>query len=142
MKKYAIMAITFILLGMSVVSCNKGPLQVPNPSSSNENSVVGEWNLVQVYGGLAGTNELYELGEIVWTIDSVNASVTILNSATTTNNNTYFDSGTYSFQITGSGSSAHLKVNNEDMGTFTINGNELLIDQNVAADGLYYRFLR
>ncbi len=143
MRTYLILAIASTLLVLNAVSCKKAKVTSnPGSSTSYSSSVVGQWSLVQVYGGLMGLNELHEKGDVTWVVDSVNNSITITNLTNTANNNTRFDSGTYNFQIVNVGGDIHLNVNNEDMGTYTITANEMLVDQNVAADGLYYRFVR
>jgi hypothetical protein len=144
MKTFLILVIVFFIMFINMMSCQKAKVNTGSGSgfTTYANTVDGQWSLVHIYGGLTGLNELHEKGDVTWSIDSVNNVITITNLTNVSNNNTRFDSGTYSFQMNNQGGEIHLTVNNEDMGTYVINGNEMLLDQNVAADGLYYRFVR
>lgn len=151
MKTYifkAIVAITLVVI--SAVSCQKktytpnGNDTTPKVSQDDTNesdAINGDWNLVNVFGGIAGTNQLYQPGDITWTIDSTNSTV-IISYASGIIDYTGFAPGTYSFQTTSSNGNINLIVDNRDFGTFTNSNNELLVDQNVAACGLYYKFER
>ncbi|MEM7298336.1 MAG: hypothetical protein AAF391_08740, partial [Bacteroidota bacterium] len=70
------------------------PLQYPNYDIQN---LLGEWNLMNINGGLAGLNNQFEQKGIIWNFSASN--VTITNSNQDPNKYSGFESGTYEYSV-------------------------------------------
>ncbi|MBD0824097.1 hypothetical protein [Aestuariibaculum marinum] len=139
----------YILLIACLTLTNCSIASDSNIDSNLPNIVSIEWHLTNVFGGLAGVDNNFELNEIIWIFNEEYGSLTITN---TNNDDTIedgFDSGVYSFSVTEQDSNQFLFVNNAEFGNLIINNseNEMVIDQNItvsgeAADGYIYTFER
>lgn len=124
--------LTFLVLA-TLSGCKKE--LVPTRQSHSANSTIdGKWNLAQIYGGIAGANETHSIGEIEWTFNSQNATLTVNN---TSGNSTYFylPSGTYSFQEISGSSQNYLVIDGNELGEFVISGSQMKIDENKKSTG-------
>lgn len=94
--------------------------------------IKGTWNLVHVYGGIAGIDEQHAHGEVTWTFGTTDLVV-----ADNTSGSAYFSlpSGTYPYTIIQSGSLTYLSIQNAELGQFVISGNDMNIDQNKQSTG-------
>jgi hypothetical protein len=133
MKKliYSSFSVLFVLLLFT--SCTK---EVTNTRKvhSTESTIDGKWSVVRVYGGIAGADENHPAGEIEWTFNSQNGTLTVNN---TTGNSVYYylPAGTYSYQEISNSSQNYLVIDANELGQFVISGNQMLIDENKKATG-------
>lgn len=117
-----------ILLLAVFTSCNKDDddnLQVSNSVT---------WNLTNVAGGIAGTNETFPDGFIKWTFNGDNNMVTVENSNTDDMVATIFESGTYLYLRGNDGINDTLTINNEVFVITSETDTELKLSQ-VVVDG-------
>jgi hypothetical protein len=103
------------------------------------------WNLVNVTGGIAGVNEDFNTGDIIWSFDNETNTLTVTNTNTDNMIEDGFDSGTYSFSVTNNSENYFLIIENNEFGAYSITENQLIIDQNITtsgsgADGFIYTF--
>lgn len=138
MKNYLIVAcISFFAL----TNCS---LDSDNNSQPQVTRVL--WNLKNVSGGVAGVNNDFTSGKIVWEFNTATSTVTVSN----TNNTDVEDglsTGTYSFSVTKVGNIEYLTISSNEVGSlkFTTNDTVLIINQNekstgTGTDGYIYTF--
>ncbi|MEO1253758.1 MAG: hypothetical protein AAFY41_02560 [Bacteroidota bacterium] len=104
--------------------------------------IQGSWNLINVSGGLAGINDSYNKGLIIWSFGE--NMVEIENRSVDENYLDTFESGKYPYQIINSNNQLYqnLKVDGLNLGSITtLNNRQLIVDQR-AADGFLYFFER
>ena len=133
MKK-SILTLTLLLLVL-MPSCS-------NDSSTNSNTVEGQWKLINVSGTFAGIDNDFAPGLITWDFNPTTQTVTVVN-----NNDTelwdVFETGIYNYQIVDNPEfpcGEIIKIDGIEMGCFSISGNELVIDQSIA-DGFRLQFV-
>lgn len=133
MKKSIYHSLFAVLVLVFITSCKKETV-TPKQSNSTTSSIDGKWNLVRIYGGIAGVNETHNSGEIEWTFNSQNHMLTVEN---TTGSSTYYylPSGTYGFQEISNANQHYLVIDANELGQFTISGNQMHIDENKKSDG-------
>lgn len=108
-------------------------------------SVLGTWNLKKVYGGLQGINIDYSQGDVIWTFDFQNNTLTVENNITTTGPEDIhagLDTGTYEFNIQQNGQVISLFIEGIKKGDLYIDDDKLSIDDGLAADGFVTVFVR
>lgn len=134
MKK-SILTLTLLLLVL-MPSCS-------NDSSTNSNTVEGQWKLINVSGTFAGIDNDFAPGLITWDFNPTTQTVTVVNN----NNNTalwdVFETGIYNYQIVDNPEfpcGEIIIIDGIEMGCFSISGNELVIDQSIA-DGFRLQFV-
>ena len=138
---------TFLLAILTLSSCS---LNSDSNSDSNLPEIIAvEWHLTNVFGGLSGVDNNFELNEIVWEFDEEYGSLTITNTNENDTIEDGFDSGIYSFSVTNQDLNQFLFINDTEFGNLIIDNseNEMVIDQNItmngeAADGYIYTFER
>jgi len=106
------------------------------------NSKTESWFLVNISGGIAGINEDFEKGIIVWTFNEEDSLLTVENTTGSTNG---FESGTYTYSILNTNGKRYLIVENNEIGGMITSENQLTIDQNMqsggsGADGFILKF--
>lgn len=101
-----------------------------------------KWALSRISGGLAGVNFDYSLGEVYWTFNTENNTLTVENNIVTNGPKSAFAgqiSGDYSYNL--SLSDSVLTIGNTERGKVNISGSSLTIDDDVATDGLFTEFI-
>lgn len=111
-----------------------------------ENSLSGKWHLVQVSGGFAGFNHLYEPGTISWEFNTTTNSFKVVNTNTDESLEDLFETGTYTYGTTINTATPELceeviLLDDIDYGCFGIENNQLIISM-VETDGYYIKLLR
>ncbi|MDF3029159.1 MAG: hypothetical protein K0S23_3466 [Fluviicola sp.] len=132
MKKLIYSSFTVLFVLLLFTSCKK---EVTNRQGhSTKSTIDGKWSVVRVYGGIAGADENHPVGEIEWTFNSQNGTLTVNN---TTGNSVYYylPAGTYSFQEISNASQNYLVIDANELGQFVISGNQMLIDENKKSTG-------
>ena len=132
--KHSLFSLSLALLAVLTFTACKKETRPHSTSPSSE--INGKWNLVRLYGGITGANEVHAAGEIEWTFNDQNSTVTVNNTA---GNSSYYSlpSGTYNYQqISGPGQNQHyLVIGANELGQFVISGDQMLIDENKKSDG-------
>lgn len=133
MKKFISNSLLLILLLGSFTACKK-EVNRTSKSSTPKSTIDGTWNLVRIHGGIMGANETHSTGEIEWTFDTQNSTVTVNN---TVGNSTYYylPSGTYNFQQISGPTENYLVIDANELGQMAFSGNQLLIDENKKSTG-------
>lgn len=133
-KSFFSLSLTFLVI-LAFAACKKEVRPNSNPSPAS-NALEGKWNLVRLYGGITGANEVHAIGEIEWTFNGQNSTVMVNN---TVGNSSYYSlpSGTYTYQqISDPGQNQqYLVIDANELGQFVISGNQMLIDENKKSDG-------
>ncbi len=95
----------------------------------------GQWNLVNISGGIGGFSCDYVEGETAWLFDSQDVAV---DNALSLNHicGEAFPAGTYKFSIIAMGVDKFLIFDNEELGKMTLDQDELTIDRNVLSQGV------
>ena len=133
MKKSIYSSFLALLVLILVAACKKDTV-TPKQNTPSANSIDGKWNLTRIYGGIAGVNETHNSGEIEWIFTSSNHTLTVNN---TTGSSTYYylPSGTYNFQQISNSNQHYLVIDANELGQFTISGNQMHIDENKKSEG-------
>ncbi|RZJ64377.1 MAG: hypothetical protein EOO50_15880 [Flavobacterium sp.] len=117
-----------------------------NDDDSNANaSVYGQWSLVKVQGGIAGTTHEFDMGTITWIFNPDNQTVTVINNNTDDSVNDGFDSGVYDFQVltvNGNGDcDSQMTIDELFSGCMNVTSTTFKLSQQ-AADGFEYTLKR
>jgi hypothetical protein len=133
MKKTIYNSLRIFLLLASFTACKKDATdrQKVIPSQS---SIDGKWNLTKIYGGITGLVQIFAVGEIEWTFNTPNSTLTVNNTSSNPVYN-YLPSGTYSFQEISNSGHHFLVIEADELGQLSISGNQLQIDQNKKSTG-------
>lgn len=139
MKYYLILAcISFFTL----TNCSIGEVDTSEPQV-----IRVLWHLKNVSGGIAGVDNDFNNGVIIWEFKSETSSVTVTNTNSDTAIEDGLDSGTYTYSIEEVNNQEYLTIGSNELGSISVtsNGNQLIIDQNEtstgpAADGYIYTF--
>ncbi|MCF6132838.1 hypothetical protein [Flavobacterium wongokense] len=130
MKKH--LTILGILLALIVSGCSS------DSNSSHASIVDGQWKLVHVSGSFAGISSDFAPGVITWDFNPTTQMVTVVNNNTDANLTDIFETGVYNYQIVANPDpqtcSQIIKIDNVEMGCFSIVNGNLEIDQ-AFADG-------
>ncbi len=140
MKHFIVLIVCFSFL--TFTNCS-----ISNDNNSDPQVIRVLWNLKNVSGGVAGVDNDFTTGKIVWEFNENTKKVTVTNSNTDNNLEDGLDSGTYSYDIITSGTSskAYLVIASNEIGSITVTETQLVINQNETstgpvADGYIYTF--
>lgn len=137
MKPYLfILVISFL----SLTNCSIG-----NNDNTQPQVVEVYWNLINVTGGVAGVNEDYALGTIIWRFNEASGVLSVENNNTDDTKQDGLDSGDYTYSILDDNGDLFLVVDSDEMGHLTITANEFILNENETsqgsgADGFIYTF--
>jgi hypothetical protein len=95
----------------------------------------GEWHVANINGGLAGINDEYIHGTIIWSFDSQTSKLTVTNNNTA---NTLYDgleSEEYPYSILTKNEVLYLLIDGQEFGGITLSQNELMLNQNELSTG-------
>ena len=134
MKK--ILLNSFVLIAtILIISCNSEE----NINNSN-NELLGTWNLYRTTGMIPNA-PVFSNGQVIWVFNS-NNTVDITNTIVSTDPNyiyTLLPTGNYNYSIDISNGNL-LTVNGQNIGKVDINGNIMLLNDNVELDGFLTEF--
>ncbi|MEM5563516.1 hypothetical protein WNY78_00300 [Psychroserpens sp. AS72] len=128
-----------LVFTLMVLSCNSDDDVVAN----NEPTLEGSWSLVNVIGGLAGIDDDYENGIIIWNFNQETQQLTVTNTNTEL---VIFDglpTGVYDYEVltTDDEQTLVLEFYNFDLSVLT--ENELILDEGAfTSDGFQLTFNR
>ena len=120
----------FYLFLSLILACTK--------SDTPAEEISGSWNLVKVRGTIAGIEQDYPIGDIIWTFDNGNI---IVRNNYTGQWNVSMTSGTYPYTIDTSKNNL-LEVKSEYFGNYDIKKDTLNITQSLISDGIDFTFIR
>ncbi|TDP59158.1 hypothetical protein [Flavobacterium dankookense] len=129
-----------LLLVLTQFSCNDD-----ERNDNFENQINGQWRLTKVAGGLVGINHTFDPITIVWTFNTSNNTVTIVNN-NPDDSIIYdgFETGVYEYQIENNPVSNLcddvITIDGIEMGCIDIVNNKLVIDQSFS-DGFQLEFI-
>jgi hypothetical protein len=103
-------------------------------NNSNNDGQTETWNLINISGGIAGVNNDFLQGTIIWILNPQNYTLAIENN-NTDNNYDGFDSGIYSYNIQNINEKSFMIIEGIEFGGITEQPNELIIDQNITSNG-------
>ncbi|AXG74573.1 hypothetical protein DVK85_10140 [Flavobacterium arcticum] len=104
------------------------------------------WSLINVSGSLAGIDQDIEEGDIIWTFNASENTVTVVNTTTDEDITDFLDSGTYNYSYINNNAetelcSESLVIDNIDFGCVTIEGNTMRLS-NTWLDGYQLTFVK
>ncbi len=146
MKKIKILV--FLLFLILFNSCQNDDIQTISKKETLNSEINGQWTLVNVSGGFAGTNMDFPAGWITWNFNESSATLTVVN------NNLYanpmydgLQTGTYTYSsfltTTSCGNDFNpLAITNGFESCYTIMDDVLIIANNQIADGYILKFKR
>jgi hypothetical protein len=125
--------VTFILISLFLYSS----------CTSDQNTIITEkFSLINVSGGFAGINENFAEGEIIWTFNTPNASLTVEKNIQYVFSG--LSEGNYSYSVQNINDKQYIFINNIESGSVTNEKNRMIINENEqstgsGADGFRYQ---
>jgi hypothetical protein len=118
---------------ITIFSCNSS-----DNNSNDDTTLQGDWRLVTVTGGIAGTHDEFDQELVQWTFNA-NGTVTVFNTNTNDNKVDFMDSGDYVYSFmpnpaTPQSCTEALVIDGVSFGCQSINGNTMTLSQ-VENDG-------
>ncbi len=129
----------FIFLAFPMMGCrDDDAAPIVSYTPINE-TFTGRWELRNVSGGIAGTSDDFSPGEILWVIDPETHTVQVTNTNPDPNDEDFFDSGLYPYQIVINPATPeicgfNLEIGGVNLGCFTVSENEFKLSM-IEADG-------
>ena len=114
-------------------------------SQENSATLQGKWSLVNVSGGLAGVDDNFDTGMIVWSFDQETFTLTVTNTNTETVVYDGLPTGTYDYKVlTTDGVTSSLVIDDYDFSMIidTLTRTTLLLDDGIVVDGFGVIFMR
>lgn len=130
--------ILILLLALSTgLSCdNGGPAAAVSPIKATTLELLdGQWNLVHISGGFIGVDQEVAPGQILWTFDSTQTELTVVNSQEPGFGYAGLPSGTYEYHILAKGDGRYLILEGEESGGIFLEQDRLVIDGNERSEG-------
>jgi hypothetical protein len=119
--------LTLFIASLGLMNCKK---------QNNDNPIETKWHLSSKSGGFAGGFQEYNRDEISWTFDG--ETLTVVNNVAFGSHD-LFENGNYSYVLIESNGEKILKVDGVEIGTYSIENNNLSVSENIV-DGYYYQF--
>ena len=137
MKKFIFLNLVCVLLCLSCTQDDDAPIT---------NQLEASWSLINVSGSFAGIDQDIPVGIIVWTFNTTDDTVTIVNNNTDEEITDFFESGTYTYHFVNNEEqteecSESLFVDEIDFGCQNITGNTMVVS-NVWVDGYQLTFVK
>lgn len=134
--------ILLIIVSGLFTSCDKDD-EPQDEQPQQEATISGTWNLTDLHGGFAGVNEQYEPGVITWTFNEETAVLTVVNNhqgkATVYDG---YETGTYPYSTSTIEGKSVVSIDGGEFGFYTLDENEMTIDQGLGTDGYIFTFKR
>lgn len=106
-----------------------------------EKTIYGTWNLMNVRGGLASINKNYAKGDVKWTFNQIDSTLSVQNNIG--NDNSFrLLSGLYTFTIEQNGETQVLFANNKDYRMVILSMDNNLVISDDLNDGFIAEFRR
>ncbi|MEM5566409.1 hypothetical protein WNY78_14910 [Psychroserpens sp. AS72] len=130
MNKIFITLIAVLALAVNL-SCGNDDL---NATTSSQ-TLNGLWNLTSIEGGFADVNYQFDVGEITWNFNLETNLLNVVNNNLEDIASDGLETGEYNFSIVEFDDILLLEINNDSFGSYFIQNNELIIDQNGETSG-------
>jgi len=128
-----------LVLMLFTLSCNSDD----DTQQNSEPTLDGSWSLVNVTGGLAGVDDDFEIGLIIWDFNQDNLELTVTNNNTVNVIYDGFPTGTYDYEIfTETNGEMSVVINTVSYRVTNLTSSQLVIDEGVVADGFLLLFSR
>ena len=130
--------VVFVLISVLLISCSlSGDTNTPTRDA--------KWSLINISGGIAGTEINLERDQITWVFDEANNNLIV--EVNIEDPLIGLSEGTYSYDLETISNELFLFVDSSEFGAITISESLLTIDQNItstgsAADLFKFRFVR
>jgi len=109
--------------------------------TTEEEAINVPWSLKSVVGGLAGTNDTFAMGTILWTFDDSSNTLIVVNNNTEEVIYDGLETGSYNYTITTIDGSDYLIVDEDyNLGRMEYINSELTLDNGIPLDGLFLTF--
>ena len=122
MKKFLL----FVFIA-SILSCNS------ESDGGDITQGVGPWNLVNIKGGVNGTDTDIDRGAITWVFNDLNFTLFVTNNIGGIP--TGIDDGEHDWRIEESGNEEFLIIDDVEYGAITLGSNTLTLNQNITSSG-------
>jgi hypothetical protein len=146
MKSLKLLPVLFLLLSLS--ACHNEENQSAQAPSRilTTATLEGEWKLVNVSGGLVGTNDHFPAGLITWKINGISQTIVIVNNNTNDQLQDILPSGTYHYSFVANEATPELcamniQVDGVNLGCYNITANEFTMSQ-IESDGFMIKLVR
>lgn len=106
--------------------------EVAKTEKEVENTILkGTWFLVQSSGGFAGTNSEIPHGDVKWTFNNQDSTVTVENNFNgKAMTYTIMKSGEYEYSTVSKNEQSYLFVNGKELGEFHLKNDRLIVNEN------------
>ncbi len=94
---------------------------------------VGPWNLINIQGGVNGSDTNVDRGAITWIFDEFNLKLFVTNNIGGIP--TGVDDGEHDYRVETSGNESFLFIDDVEYGALSFGSNSLTIDQNITSSG-------
>ncbi len=140
---------TILLLGIILFTLTNCSTE-GNSNNQPSQITITEWNLINVTGGIAGVDHDFEIGDIVWSFNNINALLTVNNNNTEDDLEDSLPTGSYNISFIETNDDLFLRISDQEFGEVIISGTDnedMVIDQNSlstgqGSDGFVYTFKR
>ena len=129
-----------LLFSVLIISCTRSD-DDPNLENISSVNLEGEWNLVNISGGLLGMDQNFEIGTIIWDFDVSDQMVTVTNNNTIEGVFDSFPTGVYPYSISAPADIDELIVNDVNLGIFILGTRSFSVNE-LFEDGFQIRFER
>lgn len=116
--------VTFILISIFFIS---------GCTSDNSMMVTEKFSLINVSGGFAGINENFNAGEITWTFNKQNETLSIKKNIQ--NGISGLNEGTYSYSFQNINNKRYIYLNNSEIGSVINEADKMVINENELSTG-------
>lgn len=132
------------------VSCSDNDDKATDPvareSAEPNDSIEGDWSLVEVKGGITGTIYNYPEGMITWKFNGISQTVAVTNNNTDPMMQDILPTGQYNYTFVSNEATPELcatniKVDGVNLGCFDIGSSEFTMSQ-IEADGFMITLIR
>lgn len=127
------------LLSLMAMACSTTETSAPDPVGNDvitpAPSIHGTWNLTNVSGGLAGIDEDFGPGQVVWSFDVELSTLTVDNTNSSGSDYTGIGTGEHDYNLLKQNNTNYLLVRDREVGRMRIVEGELIIDGNDRSDG-------
>jgi len=112
---------------ISLLSCNS------DSDGGDITRGVGPWNLVNIQGGINGTDTDIDPGQITWVFNDLNFTLLVTNNIGGIP--TGIDDGEHDWRIETSGNEEFLIIDDVEYAAMTLSSNTLTLNQNITSTG-------
>lgn len=129
-----------LTLSFIVSSCS-----LDNWSSNEEPQINSSWILKNTSGGIAGINDNFNNGDVIWDFNGANHTLTVTKKLNTTGSG--IPAGTYTYSLKQEGKNSLMEIKQVDVVYTTLtyeflNENGVVFKDEALADGFQYTFVK